>query len=167
MGADAPARQHAKRCSGSGRDDDDWPRLARRLRLTARQAQVLRGTCDGLTYHQIGLQLGGLSAATIDSHWRQIKAKLRLASHNQAIRLVADGLAEYRIERESARLAAEMTRKAVRQAVEQAVEHAVAEVTEHFRGAIADRDRTIAELEERVSTLSGTAATRSKASHEA
>jgi DNA-binding NarL/FixJ family response regulator len=55
-------------------------------RLAPREMQVFRRIADGLTVHQIGLEMG-ISFKTVEVHRRNIQRKLKLHNSNQVLRM--------------------------------------------------------------------------------
>jgi DNA-binding CsgD family transcriptional regulator len=68
---------------------DDWPPIARRLKLTNRESQVLFHIWQGDKFMTIAHGRGlRISRHTVDTHWRHIKRKLRVHNRVEAIEVV-------------------------------------------------------------------------------
>ncbi|HZW04434.1 MAG TPA: response regulator transcription factor, partial [Anaerolineaceae bacterium] len=76
------ARQREGQASGAGEQQDG--EAAGKVRLTERQAEVLRLVAAGLTYKEVGVRLA-LSEHTVRYHMREMMALLHLENRSQVI----------------------------------------------------------------------------------
>jgi DNA-binding CsgD family transcriptional regulator len=84
----------------------DWELIRRRLHLTAREVEVMRGIWHGRKYGVIARELG-ISSHTVETHGRHIKAKLGVPSLMVAIHRIYAALFEEELARITEELRAE------------------------------------------------------------
>lgn len=75
--------------------EEDWPVIMRRLHLSQREGQAMRGIWEGRKHAAIAADLG-ISRHTVDTHWRRIKQKLNVNGPVEAVHRVYEVVFEMR-----------------------------------------------------------------------